>query len=236
MRRALALLCAFAGFAVLVAAGAFTWLDQFAVDRLMPGLDPGSGSQPGLLDALLPVAGADSGWEVAADLWLFPASVGLSTLLVGACAVTLWRRGRHRAAVLWPAALVLGTAIEVVLKETLVKPSVFADGLRIGQFDVSLPSGHTIRAVVVAAVVSTTWTRVAPYATAWAASVLVVLVVAGWHTPTDVVAGLLLAAALVLAAHDLERRGVDRGPLGAAPVDDREPPAVQSQPTHGLRP
>jgi membrane-associated phospholipid phosphatase len=225
MRAAILFCAGFAAAAALTAAGAFTRIDQLAVDHLMPGLQPTRVFEPGLLDSLVPVAGADSGWSVAADLWLFPASAGLSFAIVLACAAVR----RERVALVWPAALVLGTAVEAVVKETLLKPSVFADGLRVGQFDMSLPSGHTLRAVIVAAAVAETGRRAAPYAWAWAATVPFVLVAAGWHPPSDILAGLLLAGALVLAAQHLERRRVDRRARDAGAVEDGEPSAAEPQ-------
>lgn len=241
MRRAIALLLAgFAALAVLVAAGVFTRVDQFAVDHLMPGMDPLQLPDAGRFDALVPAAHADTVVEVATGVWLFPASAGLSLAIVAVCGWALRRQQRARAAFLWPAALIAGTAIEVLTKAALARPMLLAedawgDRVHVHAFDQALPSGHTIRSVIVAAAIAAAWPRARRWAAAWAASVAVILVAAGWHTPTDVLAGLLLAGALVLAVHDLERRGVDRGQLALGLADDREPPAVEPEPADVLR-
>jgi membrane-associated phospholipid phosphatase len=230
-RLVLLLLClAFAALAALVAAGAFTGVDQYATTHLMPGLEP---SKPGtVFDALLPIGDRRDVWNVAADLWLYPASAPLSSAIVGIACAALWRRGRRDAARLWGAAFVAGTAIEIVVKELLERPALYAVvyGSRehVVGFDHALPSGHTIRSFLLAAVVLAVWPRLGRAAAAWAATVAPILVVAGWHTPTDVLAGLLLAAALALLAHDLERPRVDDGAGLPGLRHDREPRPVEA--------
>jgi membrane-associated phospholipid phosphatase len=192
-----------------VRVGAFTWLDQGAVDHLMPGLGP-PGPPPGLLDALLPLQGDRGALDVAVDLWLYAASAGVSALAIGAICLVLRRRGRRRAALLWAAALLVGTVVELAVKHGLERPalyvSVAGQRLHIVSFDHSLPSGHTLRSTLIAALIATAWPRLGRWALAWAASIWVVLLLAAAHTPTDIVAGALLGAALVLlvrrSAHD----------------------------------
>ena len=65
----------------------------------------------------------------------------------------------------------------------------------ISAFDTSLPSGHTIRSLIVAGAVAAAW-RSGRAAYVWAATVPFALVATGAHTPTDVVAGSLIAVAL----------------------------------------
>jgi membrane-associated phospholipid phosphatase len=215
---------------VLVALGAFTRLDQFAVDRLMPELSADD-TPSTLLQALLPIVGSDTLWNVAVDLWLYPASFPVSGLILIGCAWTLRRRGRAREGVLWVAAWLGGTAIEVLTKHALARPALFSRGAHVVDFDHALPSGHTLRSFLVAAALASTWRR-GRWAFAWAASVWVLLVVQGWHTPTDVVGGLLLAGALALAVRegaDAKRGGVDRGTLGAGRRHERQPAAGEAK-------
>jgi membrane-associated phospholipid phosphatase len=195
--RILALCIAFGVLCVLVGAGAFTSLDQLAVDHLMPALDPRP-VESSLVDALLPVTGSDTAWDVVADLWMYPASFPLSGAILAGCAVLLRRRGRTREGVLWLAAWLVATAIEAVTKHALERPALDAAGVHLRDFDHSLPSGHTIRSLLVAAALTSLWRR-GRWAWAWAASVWVLLVVEGWHTPTDVAGGLLLGGAFALA-------------------------------------
>jgi membrane-associated phospholipid phosphatase len=219
---------------VLVALGAFTRVDQYAVNHLMPGLEPRSMHDVTPVDVIAPLGRDRSIWPVLSDLWLYPASVLVSALLVAGCALALRRRGRQRVAALWLGALVAADAIEVVTKHLLVRPALYAtDGgerFHIGSFDQAVPSGHTLRSALVAAAIAYVWPRAGVPAALWAASVGPVLVLAGWHAPLDVVAGLALAGALVLGVREYaELDRVDRGPLGAGPRHEREPRPVEPQ-------
>jgi membrane-associated phospholipid phosphatase len=219
---------------VLVAHGTLTGADQYAVDHLMAGLEPRRSHDSSVVDVVAPLGGDRSFWSVVSDLWLYPASVLLSALPIAGCAAVLWRRGRRRAAVLWPGALVVGNAIEVVTKYVLVRPALAAtdagERIHITSFDQALPSGHALRSALIAAAIAYVWPRAAVPAALWAASVGPVLVVAGWHTPTDVLGGLLLAGALVLGVREhAELDRVDRGSFAAGSRDEREPRPVEPQ-------
>jgi membrane-associated phospholipid phosphatase len=198
----------------------------------MPGLDARHSGKPSLLRALSPLGRQRGPFDVAADAWLYPASVPVSGLIVTVAAATQWRRGRRIEPAVWIAALVVGTAIEVLVKGTVKRPALFAndDGARIHvlAFDDSLPSGHALRSAILAAAIAVTWRRYALPALAWAVTVPPLLLLAGWHTPTDVVAGSLLALLLVLLVRavspdDPERRRVDLGPSAPVPRHERQP-------------
>jgi membrane-associated phospholipid phosphatase len=229
---ATAFAAAFAALAVLVATGILDGVDRFAVDHLMPGLDARHSGKPSLLQALSPVSRQRGPFDLAADAWLYPASVPVSGLIVTVAAAALWRRGRRIEPALWLGALVVGTAIEVLVKGTVKRQALFAtdDGARIHviAFDDSLPSGHALRSAILVAAIAVTWQRYGPVALAWAVTVPPLLLLAGWHTPTDIVAGSVLALLLVLlvraaSADDLERRPVDLGPPAPAPRHERQP-------------
>lgn len=207
-RLAIVILCAlFALLAALVAAGAFTRLDQAAVSHAMPGLEPGSSTGISAVDVLSPLGDDDrTPFDLASDAWLYLASVPLSALGIGICAVVLRRRGCSRAAWGLAAAWVAGNAIEVLTKHALVRPALRQHGLHVLAFDQSLPSGHALRSTLLAGAVALTWRRAGPAAGFWLLTVWVLLVVAGWHPPTDVLAGILLAAALLLAVREWDRR------------------------------
>jgi membrane-associated phospholipid phosphatase len=219
---------------VLVALGAFTWLDQFAVDHLMPFLEFDD-TPSTLAEALLPLIGAQTPWDVFVDLWLYPASFPLSGLILIGCAFALRRWGRTVTGVLWLAAWFFGTAIEALTKGLLARPDLFFEGRRIEDFAGSLPSGHTLRSFLLAAAITSLWPRAGRIAWAWTLSVWVLLIVQGWHTPTDVVGGILLAWALTLAvregaAYDAKLLRVDRGADRAPAGHEREPRAVETEP------
>lgn len=188
----------FATLAILVAAGAFTGVDQWAVDHLMPG-GTFSNEDNGALGAIIPLYGShwDNPWSVAANIVTLPAAFVIALVLVA------WR---SRAAALL---LVVATAVETLCKHTLDRPALYDGAHHITGFDSSFPSGHTLRTVILAAVFFN------PLAAAWAVASLVLLQLAGWHTPSDIAGGIVLGVLALLgarsAARALRARGLLRG-------------------------
>jgi membrane-associated phospholipid phosphatase len=180
--------------AALVAAGAFTWLDQYAVSHLMPWLRPRHRPSVTLASLTLPGVRGPVG-RALLDVWTYPAAFVPSALLVAAAAWRLRARGHVDAAITWCALWVAGNAVELAGKLVVERPALHRDGIHVVGFDHSLPSGHTIRSLVVAGALTWAWRRGRP-AFVWAAGVFVALVVLGHHTPTDVVAGIFVALAL----------------------------------------
>jgi undecaprenyl-diphosphatase len=113
------------------------------------------------------------------------------------CWVVLWRRGRRRVAVVWAAAWIAGTVVELLTKDTLTRPPLFQHGLHLVGFDASYPSGHTIRTVILAATVAVVWPKARLWVAGWAVVAIALTELAGFHTPSDIAGGLLLAALLV---------------------------------------
>jgi membrane-associated phospholipid phosphatase len=191
-RRSGALLAAaFALLAVLVAAGAFTHLDQWAIDHLMPGAKFRPHERPpGILESLVPLYGSHwhGGWGIAVNLVTLPGAFLVSFLIVLACSRTL------------AVALLAAVFVEVLCKEVLERPALHSGAVHIVAFDTSFPSGHTLRAVIVAAAVALAWPRLRVLALAWLVAVLLLLELTGWHTPTDIVGGLLLGGLALLCA------------------------------------
>ena len=184
---ALALALAFAALAGLVAAGALTGVDQWAVDHLMPGARFRPGGAPPLSDGLVPLRHAhwDGALAAAADLVTLPAS------FLVALAITAWRSR------VLAVALLAAVGVEVLCKEVIVRPALHRGALHVAAFDSSYPSGHALRTVLVAAAL---WPLVRWAAVPWAAASFVLLEVAGWHTPSDIVGGVLLGALALLGA------------------------------------
>jgi membrane-associated phospholipid phosphatase len=208
---AVAVAAAYAALAGLVAAGALSGVDQRASDHLMPGAGA-PGSTQGFLESLVPFFHYDLANAVdwADALVALPGQVVLSFLLIAAVGEALRRRGRVEAGAAWLAAWALGTAVEVVCKETLVRPALYRHGVHVVGFDSSWPSGHTLRCALVAAAIGTLWPRARPLLALWVAACVALLVAAGDHTPSDVAGGLLLAALLALGVRELERSGLLR--------------------------
>src|SRR5919206_4376683 len=90
---------ALAAFTVLVVAGALTRIDNWAIDHVMPGVNPHSDVgivtatglwQPFSLDA--------EWWAKVVDTYMYPASFAVSALVAAACCLLLLRRGQRVAA------------------------------------------------------------------------------------------------------------------------------------------
>jgi membrane-associated phospholipid phosphatase len=150
---------------------------------------------PGLLDSLVPLHDTrwHDPWSVAVNVVTLPAS------FVIALAVVAWRSR------LLALLLVAAVAVEALCKEVLTRPALHQGSLHIRGFDNSFPSGHTLRAVVVAAALG------GPVAAVWAAVSIVLLELAGWHTPSDVAGGILLGGLALLGARALRRGRLLRG-------------------------
>ena len=187
------LLSAYVALAILVAAGACTGLDQWSVDHLMPGATF-TNEESSLADALIPLWGTHwgNGWSVAANVGTLPAS------FLVALGLALWRSRALAAAV------VAGTAVEALFKAALARPALYDGAHHIAGFDTSFPSGHTLRTVLVAALVAR------PLGAAWAVASIVLLQLAGWHTPTDIAGGFLLGLLGLLGARRLGGRRLPR--------------------------
>lgn len=186
----------FAATAALVSAGAFTRLDQYAVDHLMPWwrLE----NHPFVTIAALTLPGLNgSVARVVVDLWTYPGALVPSALLLLASAWRLRARGRLDAAITWCVLWLAGNAVELAGKLWLQRPDLERHGMHVYGFDQSLPSGHTIRSLLVAGAIACAW-HWGRLALVWAAGVPFALVVLGHHTPTDVAAGVFVV--LFLAA------------------------------------
>jgi membrane-associated phospholipid phosphatase len=192
---ALPLAAAYAALAVLVATGVLTGLDQWAVDHLMPH-GPGTGGPPSVLQAAVPAYHMewDRPFDVVANLVTLPAQALVSSVLLGVCCLALWRRRDRRAALAWAAGWLAANAVEVLCKSVLARPLLHSQGFALPAFESSFPSGHTLRAVLLAAAIGSVWPASKRWVAAWAVAVLVLLELDGVHVPSDIAGGLLLAA------------------------------------------
>ena len=207
-RSAVLVACAFAALAGLVAAGAFTRVDQRAVDHAMPGGHFTSKSVS-LFAGLVPLAHThwDSGYSAAVNVVTLPASFLIAVAIVLATSRVL------------ALALLASVAVEALCKEVLERPALYDGALHITAFDSSFPSGHTLRTVIVAAAVAWRWPRISLVAAAWALAAIVLLLLAGWHTPSDLLGGVVLGSLALLGARGagaLRGRRLPRRSGGAA--------------------
>jgi undecaprenyl-diphosphatase len=195
---------AFAALAGAVAAGWLSWVDQPAVDRLMPTLDPSRHRARSSRGFFLPFSWHIRWWAKVLDVWAYPCSVLISALILVAVTFVLRRRRRPGAALALISAWVVGDGIEVVGKGLLERPALFktVDGARlhVTVFDQSFPSGHMMRCTIVAAAIVLVWRRAAGPVLAWALLVPVCLVLTAAHAPSDVAGGALLGGMMTLLA------------------------------------
>lgn len=139
-----------------------------------------------------------------------PGQALVSLVLVLVAAWQLWKRGRVEAALCWTAAWFVAVAVELVFRHTLTRPALYRDGVHLVAFDSSWPSGHALRCALVAAALCVVWPRLRLPIGIWLAAVVALLELAGFHTPTDLAGGLLLATAAAAGAVAVERSGLLR--------------------------
>ena len=184
---------AYTALAVLVAIGDFTRVDQWAVNHLMPASEVHR-AKPGWLEAAVPLLHQrwDAPLALAADIVTLPAGALVSLAIVVLASRVL--------GIALLAAWAAGAAIELLCKYTLVRPALYSGTYHLGAFDSSFPSGHALRTVIVAGAVAAVWPGMRLWVGAWALSSVVLLQLAGWHTPTDLAGGLLVGALALLGA------------------------------------
>lgn len=197
-----ALAAALAVVTALVLSGALTSVDQFSLDHLMPWLAPGSPAGSATAGFYRPFTFHSATAIKLLDLWTYPCSVLVSGIVIATAGVVLWQRVGQAAGLALPAAWVIGNAIEVIGKHTIIRPALYgtANGVRIHvtAFDDSFPSGHMIRGVLVAGAVVLVWKPATRWAVAWVVLVGPALVLQAAHTTTDVVGGALVGLILLL--------------------------------------
>lgn len=184
-----------------MAAGAATDFDQWACRHAMP-LAGKPGPPPTLLESLVPLLNA--GWHpvgtAVAEAVTLPGQAVISFLLV----LLASRRLRTPA---WIGGWLAAVAVELVCRHTLTRAALYRHGLHVVAFDTSWPSGHALRCAIVAAALSAAWPRFRVPLGIWLAAAVVLLELAGFHTPTDIAGGLLLATvAVAFAGSGLLRR------------------------------
>lgn len=192
-----------------VLVGAFTRLDQFFLDHFMPWLVPGAGASGGHEGFWQPFRLHTSNALKLLDLVTYPCSVLISGLVVASAAVVLWPRLGPFAALAPAGAWVVGNAIEVFLKGTVVRPAVYGsagpDRVHVLTFDDSFASGHMMRGLIVAYTLTLFWRRASPWVWIWAALVGPSLVLVSAHTASDVIGGALVGLLVLVPANAVVR-------------------------------
>jgi membrane-associated phospholipid phosphatase len=166
----------------------------------------GPSQPPTLLESVVPLLHAQFHplGAAVAQLVTLPGQVVISFLLVVAAA---WRLRNAT----WIAAWVAAVAVELVFRHAMTRPALYRHGMHLVAFDTSWPSGHALRSAIVAAALAAAWPRFRVPLLAWLVAVAVLLDLAGFHTPTDVAGGLLVAAVCAAGAVELGESGLLRG-------------------------
>jgi membrane-associated phospholipid phosphatase len=190
---------------IAVSAGWTNVIDQYAVDHLMPGLYPFVAGRYGVVVFASKSFMSNPNRIVnrIADTVTQPASVVPATaIVIGALGFDAIYRRRLVEDLLLAAGYMVGNAAELVGKAIVQRPQLVLHGtlgeLPLRKFTWSYPSGHTIRALFVAAVIAYVWPLLRGVAVLWSLAVVGLLEVAGTHTPTDIAGGLLVAGGLLL--------------------------------------
>jgi membrane-associated phospholipid phosphatase len=174
-----------------VASGAATGFDQWACRHAMPFAGK-PGPPPTLSESVVPLLHA--GWHpvglAVAQLVTLPGQAVISFLLV---LLAAWRLRTPAWIVAWLAAV----AVELVFRHALTRPALYRHGVHVVAFDTSWPSGHALRCAIVAAALAAAWPRLRYVLGIWLAAAVVLLELAGFHAPTDILGGLLLATVAV---------------------------------------
>lgn len=192
-----------------VALGAFTGFDQFFLDHFMPWLVPGDRGNGGHAGFWRPFRLHTSNGLKLLDVVTYPCSVLVSGLVVAVAAVVLRPRLGPFAALAPACAWVVGNAIEVFLKATVVRPALYGsvgpDRVHVVTFDDSFASGHMMRGLIVAYTLTLFWRRASPWVWIWAALVGPSLVLVSAHAASDVIGGALVGLLVLVPANAVIR-------------------------------
>ena len=133
-----------------------------------------------------------SGWRHLTD----PVEAPVAALLMAIALLGL--RARRPLAVAWAAAFAASFAIELIGKSVIERP--FANPSHsLWTVQGSFPSGHTMRAVVVAGALAAAWPQYRRALLVWAAATALLVELTGMHVISEVAGGLLAGLALVTA-------------------------------------
>jgi membrane-associated phospholipid phosphatase len=147
---------------------------------------------------LQPLAGGHGHPRMRAwtEVLISPAGPVIATLVIAGAAICLLARRRNRAAAAWPAALALSLGVEIVCKLVVGQHrSGIWHGFGV-TLDSSFPSGHVLRAILIAGAVAAVIPALRLALGLWCAAVAVCLLANGWHLPTDIAGGILAGMAL----------------------------------------
>jgi membrane-associated phospholipid phosphatase len=125
------------------------------------------------------------------------------TVVFAAALLALWRRSATVHPVAWAVAFLVGQLIELALKWQVGQIPFNEPERVLGVWVLagSYPSGHAMRAVLVAGLASAVAPRWSWLWIAYAAGMSAWVVVSGMHLPTDALGGALLGATLVAAVN-----------------------------------
>jgi len=179
---------------------------------------------------LQPLAGGNGHPRMRAwtEVLISPAGPISTALVIAAAALCLLALRRNRSAAAWPASLALALVVEIVCKLVVGQ---HRSGIWHGYglaLDSSFPSGHMLRAILIAGAVAAVIPALRVALGLWCTAVAVCLLLNGWHLPTDIAGGILAGMALYyfaqansLTPKTAASPSSSSYPGTAAPVPDR---------------
>jgi membrane-associated phospholipid phosphatase len=193
---------ALALLAAAVGVGHMGPLDQLSVDNLMPFHDRPVREPSTWQQLMSPLGAVTNGRNSAAAQALFaltiPAAPLASAVVAVAALVVMASRGHGRVRI-WAATLIGAAIAEVALKSIVGRPllhqfdSRFQADVSRDAFNHSFPSGHTVRAALIVALLIELAPSLRFPLMLWLMAMSAALVLCSMHTPTDVLGGVLLA-------------------------------------------
>ncbi len=217
---------AFAILAVLVAVGALARIDNYGLDHLAPGGLPVESEIP-LLGRLFQYHGHSFD---ASQVVMLPGTFAASVLLLLLGCAILWRRGDRRAVLLWGGAFIAANVVVIACKGTIAKPALYGlyntEPVKLSEFDMSFPSGHTMRIALLAALFAYVWHWLRWPLLAWVVVAVAAIEIDHLHTLSDIVGGLLLGAIAILSvalALDAARAGAESPHQSSADLPSAAP-------------
>lgn len=134
-------------------------------------------------------------------------------------ALLLWQREMSRAARGWTVALALGFVAEIGTKLLVREPGSAGYHMFDLHLDSSFPSGHTLRAVILAGMATTLWPSHRNWFVGAVALTAVLLQLTGWHLPVDILGGLVGGLALSALAMRYQGSTGAEAPVASGSAD-----------------
>ncbi len=104
---------------------------------------------------------------------------------------------------LWGGAFIAANIVVIACQEAISKPALYGlyntEPVKLSEFDMSFPSGHAMRIVLLAALFAYLWPALRWALLVWVVVAVVTIEIDHLHTLSDIVGGLLLSVVAILS-------------------------------------